>query len=191
VALSAGLGLRSLASVDGFVHADTGELVVLNVKPCPSLADGSPLWQQVRFVSAGGACCVVAVQGTDRLASDAPLTLVCLRHTTTLETPHTQAAQLERPLLPHQLLRQLARSAWQANLADKAAAVAGATSLSSAYYSAPSDAALGASDFELGGDDVFGAAAAAAGAGGGAGGGEGLMDDDAEGEEMQAAGWTR
>lgn len=46
--LAFGLGLRSLAAVDGFVHVDTGELVVLDVKPFPSLTDGSPIWQQVR-----------------------------------------------------------------------------------------------------------------------------------------------
>lgn len=47
VALALGLGLRSIASVDGFVHADTGELIVRDVKPSPPLTDGSPLLQQV------------------------------------------------------------------------------------------------------------------------------------------------
>jgi hypothetical protein len=42
-----GLGLRSIASVDGFVNADTGELIVRDVKPTPALTDGSPLLQQV------------------------------------------------------------------------------------------------------------------------------------------------
>lgn len=121
-AISLGLGLRSLAAVDGFVHADTGELIVLDVKPFPSLADGSPLWQQ--------------------------------------------AAAAEPPMLPHQLLRQLARSAWTANAAAKEAAAAGASSIASAYYSAPSGAGgrgLDADDFDLGSAaDVF----AGAGAGG-------------------------
>lgn len=48
MALSVGLGLRSIASVDGFINADTGELIVRDVKPTPSLADGSPLLQQVK-----------------------------------------------------------------------------------------------------------------------------------------------
>jgi hypothetical protein len=48
VALADGLGLRSLAAVDGFVNVDSGELVVLDVQQLPDLADGSPILQQVR-----------------------------------------------------------------------------------------------------------------------------------------------
>lgn len=48
MAVALGLGLRSIASVDGFVHADTGELIVREVKPTPPLTNGSPLLQQVR-----------------------------------------------------------------------------------------------------------------------------------------------
>jgi hypothetical protein len=47
VAIAMSLGLRSIASVDGFVNADTGELIVRDVKPTPALTDGSPLLQQV------------------------------------------------------------------------------------------------------------------------------------------------
>jgi hypothetical protein len=47
VVLAMGLGLRSIASVDGFVNADSGELIVRDVKPSPALTDGSPLLQQV------------------------------------------------------------------------------------------------------------------------------------------------
>jgi len=47
IAVAVGLGLRSIASVDGFVNADTGELIVRDVKHTPALTDGSPLLQQV------------------------------------------------------------------------------------------------------------------------------------------------
>jgi hypothetical protein len=47
VVLAMGLGLRSIASVDGFVNADTGNLIVRDIKPSPALTDGSPLLQQV------------------------------------------------------------------------------------------------------------------------------------------------
>jgi hypothetical protein len=46
-ALAVGLGLRSIAQLDGFVNADTGELIVRDVKTSPALTDGSPLLQQV------------------------------------------------------------------------------------------------------------------------------------------------
>lgn len=139
VAIALGLGLRSLAAVDGFVNADTGELVVLDVKPFPSLADGSPLWQQ--------------------------------------------AAAADPPLLPHQLLRRVARTAWTANVAAREAAAAGANTIASAYYSAPAEAGgrgLEAADFDL---NVFGAAGA-----GGFGGAAGGDDDDSQVEDMQEAG---
>lgn len=48
MALAVGLGLRSIAQLDGFVNADTGELIVRDVKTSPALTDGSPLLQQVR-----------------------------------------------------------------------------------------------------------------------------------------------
>lgn len=103
-----------------------------------------------------------------------------------------QVMQLDPPLLPHQLFRQLARDAWLTNKAAQAAAAAGSSSISSAYYSQPADGAgLGAADFELtgvGGDIFAGSgdgegfdAAAAADEGGGAG---------VEDEDMQAAGFT-
>jgi hypothetical protein len=47
VVLADGLGLRSIASVQGFVNVDTGEMVVLDVNPFPDLTDGSCLLQQV------------------------------------------------------------------------------------------------------------------------------------------------
>lgn len=59
VALALGLGLRSIASVDGFVHADTGELIVRDVKPSPPLTDGSPLLQQVSADGVGPLRCAV------------------------------------------------------------------------------------------------------------------------------------
>jgi hypothetical protein len=34
--------------VDGFVHAESGEIIVLDVRPFPKLSDGHPLLQQVR-----------------------------------------------------------------------------------------------------------------------------------------------
>jgi hypothetical protein len=101
-----------------------------------------------------------------------------------------QAMQLDPPLLPHQLFRQLARDAWLTNKAAQAAAAAGSSSISSAYYSTPADGAgLGAADFELTGvgGDIF------AGPGAGEGsyaaaeeGGVGGVED----EDMQAAGFT-
>lgn len=54
LALAVGLGLRSIAQVDGFVHADTGELIVRDVKAMPALTDGSPLLQQVSGVGVLG-----------------------------------------------------------------------------------------------------------------------------------------
>lgn len=51
VALADGLGLRSIACVDGFVNVDNGEFIVMDVKPNPPLTDGSPLLQQVRQYS--------------------------------------------------------------------------------------------------------------------------------------------
>lgn len=58
VALSVGLGLRSIASVDGFVNADSGELIVRDVKATPALTGGSPLLQQVKrhCLGVGYAC---------------------------------------------------------------------------------------------------------------------------------------
>ncbi|WIA08499.1 hypothetical protein OEZ85_007934 [Tetradesmus obliquus] len=47
VALADGLGLRSIAAVDGFVNVDSGELVVLDVQQLPDLANGSAILQQV------------------------------------------------------------------------------------------------------------------------------------------------
>ncbi|KAI8468251.1 MAG: hypothetical protein J3K34DRAFT_523053 [Monoraphidium minutum] len=40
------LGLRGLVQVDGFVNAETGELIVLDIKAHPKLTDGHPLLQQ-------------------------------------------------------------------------------------------------------------------------------------------------
>lgn len=45
--LADGLGLRSVACVDGFVNVDSGEMIVMDVKPNPPLTDGSPIFQQV------------------------------------------------------------------------------------------------------------------------------------------------
>jgi hypothetical protein len=39
---------RGLCQVDGFVHAETGDIIVLDVRPYPKLVDGHPLLQQVR-----------------------------------------------------------------------------------------------------------------------------------------------
>eukprot|EP00775_Hariotina_reticulata_P002565 gene2565-2867_t len=50
VVLADGLGLRSIASVQGFVNVDTGEMVVLDVNPFPHLTDGSCLLQQVQHL---------------------------------------------------------------------------------------------------------------------------------------------
>jgi hypothetical protein len=61
VAIAMGLGLRSIASVDGFVNVDTGELIVRDVKPTPALTDGSPLLQQVG-VNQGLSCLQVLTQ---------------------------------------------------------------------------------------------------------------------------------
>lgn len=99
--------------------------------------------------------------------------------------------QLDPPLLPHQLFRQLARDAWLTNKAAQAAAAAGSSSISSAFYSTPTDGAgLGAADFELAGvgGDIFA----------GSGGGEGFDAPEEEGDaaggvedgDMQAAGFT-
>lgn len=52
MALADGLGLRSIAAVDGFVNVDSGELVVLDVQQLPDLANGSAILQQVRFGAA-------------------------------------------------------------------------------------------------------------------------------------------
>lgn len=50
VALADGLGLRSIACVDGFVNVDSGEMIVMDVKPNPPLTDGSPIFQQVSWL---------------------------------------------------------------------------------------------------------------------------------------------
>jgi D-alanine-D-alanine ligase-like ATP-grasp enzyme len=42
------LGLRGLAQLDGFVNAETGDIIVLDARAFPKLADGHPLLQQVR-----------------------------------------------------------------------------------------------------------------------------------------------
>lgn len=99
-----------------------------------------------------------------------------------------QVMQLDPPLLPHQLFRQLARDAWLTNKAAQAAAAAGSSSISSAFYSTPAE--LGAADFELAGvgGDIFA----------GSGGGEGFDAAEEEGDaaggvedgDMQAAGFT-
>lgn len=47
VAIADHLGLSGLARVDAFMHADTGELVVLEVDVLPDLSAGSPLYVQV------------------------------------------------------------------------------------------------------------------------------------------------
>ncbi len=48
------LALRGLVQVDGFVSADTGDLIVLDVKE-PKLAEGHPLLAQVRWAMAAEA----------------------------------------------------------------------------------------------------------------------------------------
>ena len=45
--LADGLGLRSIACIDGFVNVDSGEMIIMDVKLNPPLTDGSPIFQQV------------------------------------------------------------------------------------------------------------------------------------------------
>jgi hypothetical protein len=95
--------------------------------------------------------------------------------------------QLDPPLLPHQLFRQLARDAWLTNVAAQEAAAAGMSSISSAYYSAPAEGAgaLGADAFNLDGlgGDMFAGSSDQGFAG---------QDDGAAGveDEDMAAGFT-
>ena len=48
VAVADRLGLAGLVRISAFMHVDSGELVVMNVKTLPDLAADSPLYLQVR-----------------------------------------------------------------------------------------------------------------------------------------------
>jgi hypothetical protein len=48
VKVADGIGLRGLVQMDGWVQVDSGQLVLMDVKPFPKLVDGHPLFQQVK-----------------------------------------------------------------------------------------------------------------------------------------------
>eukprot|EP00879_Flechtneria_rotunda_P026751 GHRR01028574.1.p1 GENE.GHRR01028574.1~~GHRR01028574.1.p1 ORF type:complete len:328 (+),score=111.73 GHRR01028574.1:208-1191(+) len=102
-----------------------------------------------------------------------------------------QALLLDPPLLPYQLFRGLAQTAFIANVEAQESDAAGATSISSAYYSAPGEGSgLSAEDFDLGrgaGEEVFGGSGLGL-SGSAAGDDDGVEDADMEG---MAAGWSR
>lgn len=41
-------GLRGIASIDAFMHVETGEIIVMNIDPVPNFTEHSVLVQQVR-----------------------------------------------------------------------------------------------------------------------------------------------
>ncbi|GBF99894.1 hypothetical protein Rsub_12690 [Raphidocelis subcapitata] len=131
------LGLRGLAQLDGFVNAETGDVIVLDARAFPKLGDGHPLLQQAR--EAGFLVIIIL-----------PLLLLLLL--LLLPLLLLGAALLESPpMLPHQLLRRQLALALEAAEADRAAAEAARLGVP-AWYAAAAPGGGAAGGAAAGGD---------------------------------------
>jgi hypothetical protein len=172
---------RGLAQLDGFVHVETGDVIVMDVRAAPKMTDGHPLLQQVGQWA--DAVCCLGLKALGRPAGSLCLNRNTPHYPLTHQTPFPllptpPKALLESPpLLPHQLFRHQLSLALTAAEAERAAA--SSTRLgASAWYAASAGAAGGEAGAAGGGEEYELDLDTAIGMGGAEGGEEEGLEDD-------------